>query len=43
MTAASVIALGTDAGGWRIIRSLGTRIIKMDTAQGSPHTGRAPR
>jgi PiT family inorganic phosphate transporter len=34
ITAASVIALGTYAGGWRIIRTLGTRIIKMDTAQG---------
>jgi PiT family inorganic phosphate transporter len=32
--AASAIALGTYAGGWRIIRTLGTRIIKMDTAQG---------
>ena len=34
ITAASAIALGTYAGGWRIIRTLGTRIIKMDTAQG---------
>lgn len=34
VTAATVIALGTYAGGWRIIRTLGTRIIKMDTAQG---------
>jgi PiT family inorganic phosphate transporter len=33
-SAASAIALGTYAGGWRIIRTLGTRIIKMDTAQG---------
>jgi PiT family inorganic phosphate transporter len=32
--AASAIALGTYAGGWRIIRTLGTRIIKMDSAQG---------
>jgi PiT family inorganic phosphate transporter len=32
--AASAISLGTYAGGWRIIRTLGTRIIKMDTAQG---------
>ena len=32
--AASAIALGTYAGGWRIIRTVGTRIIKMDTAQG---------
>ena len=34
VAAASAIALGTYAGGWRIIRTLGTRIIKMDTAQG---------
>ncbi len=34
IAAASAIALGTYAGGWRIIRTLGTRIIKMDTAQG---------
>jgi PiT family inorganic phosphate transporter len=34
VSAASAIALGTYAGGWRIIRTLGTRIIKMDAAQG---------
>jgi PiT family inorganic phosphate transporter len=34
IAAASAIALGTYAGGWRIIRTVGTRIIKMDTAQG---------
>jgi PiT family inorganic phosphate transporter len=34
IAAASAIALGTYAGGWRIIRTLGSRIIKMDTAQG---------
>ena len=34
ITAASAIALGTYAGGWRIIRTLGSRIIKMDPAQG---------
>ena len=28
------IALGTYGGGWRIIRTMGTRIIKMDAAQG---------
>jgi PiT family inorganic phosphate transporter len=33
-SAASAIALGTYVGGWRIIRTLGTRIIKMDPAQG---------
>ena len=30
---ASAISLGTYAGGWRIIRTVGTRIIKMDPAQ----------
>ena len=34
VSAASAIALGTYIGGWRIIRTMGTRIIKMDTAQG---------
>jgi PiT family inorganic phosphate transporter len=34
VTAASAIAAGTYVGGWRIIRTLGTRIIKMDVAQG---------
>ena len=34
ITAASAIALGTYVGGWRIIRTLGMRIIKMDPAQG---------
>jgi PiT family inorganic phosphate transporter len=34
LAAASAIALGTYAGGWPIIRTVGTRIIKMDTAQG---------
>jgi len=32
--AGSAIALGTYAGGWRIIRTVGSRIIKMDSAQG---------
>jgi PiT family inorganic phosphate transporter len=32
--AATAIALGTYVGGWRIIRTMGTRIIKMDAAQG---------
>jgi PiT family inorganic phosphate transporter len=31
---ASAIALGTYSGGWRIIKTTGTRIIKMDAAQG---------
>jgi PiT family inorganic phosphate transporter len=34
VTAASAIAAGTYVGGWRIIRTMGTRIIKMDPAQG---------
>ncbi|HKJ34978.1 MAG TPA: inorganic phosphate transporter [Solirubrobacterales bacterium] len=34
LTSATAIAAGTYSGGWRIIRTMGTRIIKMDTAQG---------
>ena len=34
ISAATAIALGTYAGGWRIIRTMGSRIIKMDPAQG---------
>ena len=34
VSAASAIALGTYIGGWRIIRTMGSRIIKMDPAQG---------
>jgi PiT family inorganic phosphate transporter len=34
VTAAGAIALGTYMGGWRIIRTMGSRILKMDTAQG---------
>jgi inorganic phosphate transporter, PiT family len=34
LSSASAIALGTYTGGWRIIRTMGTRIIKMDPAQG---------
>jgi PiT family inorganic phosphate transporter len=34
VSAATAIALGTYSGGWRIIRTMGSRIIKMDTAQG---------
>ena len=33
-SAATAIALGTYIGGWRIIKTMGSRIIKMDTAQG---------
>ena len=32
--AATAMGLGTYAGGWRIIKTTGTRIIKMDAAQG---------
>jgi len=31
---AAAISLGTYMGGWRIIRTMGSRILKMDTAQG---------
>jgi len=34
VSAASAIALGTYVGGWRIIRTMGSRIIKMDPSQG---------
>jgi PiT family inorganic phosphate transporter len=34
ISSATAIALGTYSGGWRIIRTMGTRIIKMDPAQG---------
>jgi PiT family inorganic phosphate transporter len=34
LCAATAISLGTYAGGWRIIRTVGMRIIKMDPAQG---------
>jgi inorganic phosphate transporter, PiT family len=33
-SSAAAIALGTYSGGWRIIRTMGSRIIKMDPAQG---------
>jgi len=34
ISSASAIALGTYSGGWRIIRTMGSKIIKMDAAQG---------
>ncbi len=34
VSAATAIALGTYFGGWRIVRTMGTRIIKMDPPQG---------
>jgi PiT family inorganic phosphate transporter len=34
VSAGSAMALGTYAGGWPIIRTVGTRIMRMDSAQG---------
>jgi len=34
VSSATAIALGTYTGGWRIIKTMGTRIIRMDAAQG---------
>ena len=34
IAAATAIAMGTYVGGWRIIKTMGSRIIKMDPAQG---------
>jgi PiT family inorganic phosphate transporter len=34
VSAATAIALGTYFGGWRIVRTMGSRIIKLDPAQG---------
>ena len=34
VSSATAIALGTYSGGWRIIKTMGSRIIKMDPAQG---------
>src|SRR5688572_5471622 len=34
VSAATAIALGTYTGGWRIMKTMGSRIIKMDPAQG---------
>jgi inorganic phosphate transporter, PiT family len=39
ISAASAIALGTYTGGWRIIRTVGSRIIKIDSAQGFSSQG----
>ena len=38
-SAATAIALGTYSGGWRIIKTTGMRIIKMDPAQGFASQG----
>jgi inorganic phosphate transporter, PiT family len=34
VASATAIAMGTYTGGWRIIKTMGSRIIKMDSAQG---------
>jgi PiT family inorganic phosphate transporter len=39
VASATAIALGTYSGGWRIIKTTGTRIIKMDPAQGFSSQG----
>jgi PiT family inorganic phosphate transporter len=39
ISSASAIALGTYTGGWRIIKTMATRIIKMDAAQGFTASG----
>jgi inorganic phosphate transporter, PiT family len=39
ISAATAIALGTYTGGWRIIKTMATRIIKMDAAQGFTASG----
>ena len=42
VSSATAIALGTYSGGWRIIKTMGSRIFKMDPAQGfSAQTGGA--
>jgi PiT family inorganic phosphate transporter len=41
VASATAIALGTYSGGWRIIKTTGTRIIKMDAAQGFSAQGPA--
>ena len=34
LLAASAISLGTAAGGWRIIRTMGTKVVKLDPVHG---------
>jgi inorganic phosphate transporter, PiT family len=34
LAAATAISLGTAAGGWRIIRTMGTRVVKLDPVHG---------
>ena len=43
VSAATAIAVGTYVGGWRIIRTMGRRIIKMDRRRASPPRARARR
>jgi PiT family inorganic phosphate transporter len=39
LSSATAIAVGTYTGGWRIIKTMATRIIKMDAAQGFTASG----
>jgi len=34
LTAATALSLGTAAGGWRIIRTMGTKVVKLDPVHG---------
>jgi PiT family inorganic phosphate transporter len=34
LTAASALSLGTAAGGWRIIKTMGTKVVKLDPVHG---------
>ena len=34
LAAATAISLGTAAGGWRIIKTMGTRVVKLDPVHG---------
>jgi PiT family inorganic phosphate transporter len=34
LTAATAISLGTAAGGWRIIKTMGTKVVKLDPVHG---------
>jgi inorganic phosphate transporter, PiT family len=34
LTAAAAISLGTAAGGWRIIKTMGTKVVKLDPVHG---------
>ena len=43
VSSATAIALGTYFGGWRIVRTMGRKIIKMDPAAGLRRPGRGRR